>query len=73
MYENGLGAQRDLAQAQYWYRRAAQFSPPWSLPAKSAFFRLSAIGRMLRSTVFESISMRPSSRNRISPSQRPMA
>ena len=37
----------------------AQLAPPSSLPAKSAFFRFNAIGRMLRSTVLESISMRP--------------
>src|SRR3954469_1723156 len=40
----------------------AQFSAPSSEPAKSAFFLLRATGRMLRSTVLESISMRPSSR-----------
>src|SRR5262249_7508813 len=37
--------------------------------AKSAFLRLSARPRMERSTVLESISMRPSSRNRARPSQ----
>src|SRR5438128_1338586 len=40
----------------------AQFSAPSSEPAKSAFFLVRATGRMLRSTVLESISMRPSSR-----------
>ena len=47
----------------------AQLAPPSSLPANSAFLRLSAIGLMERSTVLESISMRPSSRKRLSPSQ----
>lgn len=47
----------------------AQLAPPSSLPAKSAFFRFSAMGRMLRSTVFVSISMRPSSRKRLRPCQ----
>src|SRR4051812_17334354 len=46
----------------------AQFSAPSSEPAKSAFFLLRATGRMLRSTVLESISMRPSSRKCRSPS-----
>ena len=45
----------------------AQFSAPRSWPANSAFLRLSAIGRIERSTVLESISMRPSSRKRIEP------
>jgi hypothetical protein len=36
----------------------------------SAFLRLSAIGRIARSTTLESISMRPSSTKRQSPSQR---
>ena len=40
----------------------AQLAPPSSLPANSAFLRLSAIGRIERSTVLVSISMRPSSR-----------
>src|SRR5260370_37460652 len=39
----------------------AQFSAPSSLPANRAFFLLRAIGRIARSTVLESISMRPSS------------
>src|SRR5512147_2153430 len=39
----------------------AQFSAPRSWPAKSAFLRLSAMGRIERSTVLESISIRPSS------------
>jgi hypothetical protein len=38
-----------------------------------AFFRLRAIGRMVRSTILESISMRPSSRKRVKPSQRESA
>src|SRR3954453_16849702 len=41
------------------------------LPAKSAFFRPSAIGRMVRSTVFVSTSIRPSARNRVRPAQWP--
>src|SRR4051794_34225341 len=48
----------------------AQFSAPSSLPANRAFFLLRAIGRIARSTVLESISIRPSSRKRPSPSQR---
>jgi len=48
----------------------AQFSAPSSLPANSAFFLLRAIGRIARSIVLESISIRPSSRKRTSPSQR---
>src|SRR5499427_8598919 len=48
----------------------AQFSAPSSLPANREFFLLRAIGRIARSTVLESISMRPSSRKRTSPSQR---
>jgi len=43
----------------------AQLAPPSSLSANRAFFRLSAIGRMERSTTLVSISMRPSSRNRL--------
>ena len=48
----------------------AQFSPPPSEPANSAFLRLSAIGRIDLSTVLESISILPSSRKRVRPSQR---
>src|SRR5260370_27722756 len=48
----------------------AQLSAPSSLPANSAFFLLRAIGRIARSIVLESISIRPSSRKRTSPSQR---
>jgi hypothetical protein len=44
----------------------AQCSPPPSEPANMAFLRLSAIGRMARSTTLESISMRPSSMKRVS-------
>ena len=40
----------------------AQLCAPSSWPAKSAFLRLSAMPRIERSTVLESISMRPSSR-----------
>ena len=47
----------------------AQLAPPSSLPAKSAFLRLKAIGRMMRSTTLVSISMRPSSRKQHSPFQ----
>ena len=47
----------------------AQLAPPSSLPAKSAFFLFNASGRMERSTVLVSISMRPSSRKRLEPSQ----
>src|SRR5258707_10116567 len=47
----------------------AQFSAPWSWPAKSAFLRLRTMGRMPRSTMLVSSSMRPSSRKRTSPSQ----
>ena len=51
----------------------AQFSPPPSEPAKSAFLRLRAMGLIERSTVLELISIRPSSRNRVRPSQRESA
>src|SRR3954452_8405949 len=51
----------------------AQCSPPPSEPANSAFFRLSAIGLMLRSTTLESISTRPSPINRVRPFQRESA
>lgn|GEM_PF-6551450 len=47
----------------------AQFSAPASCPAKSAFLRLRAIGRMVRSTVLLSISMRPSDKKSFRPSQ----
>lgn len=47
----------------------AQLSPPSSEPANMAFLRFNARGRMERSTVLESRSMRPSSMNRDSPSQ----
>ena len=47
----------------------AQFCAPASCPAKSAFFLLRAMGRIVRSTVLLSISIRPSPRNRISPFQ----
>jgi hypothetical protein len=47
----------------------SQFSPPPSEPAKRAFLRLRVIGRIERSTVLESISIRPSSRKRVGPSQ----
>jgi hypothetical protein len=40
-----------------------QYDAPPSLPAKSAFFRVKVCGLMARSTVFESISTRPSARN----------
>jgi len=46
---------------------------PSSEPAKSAFLRLRASGRIDRSTVLESISTRPSSRNSDSPGQRASA
>lgn len=45
----------------------AQLAPPSSLPANNAFLRLSAIGRMDRSTVLVSFSMRTSSRARTRP------
>lgn len=47
----------------------AQFCAPASRPAKSAFFRLSAIGRIVRSTVLLSSSIRPSLRKSVRPSQ----
>src|SRR5262245_8580974 len=47
--------------------RCYEVSPPPSEPAKSAFLRLSAIGRMVRSTRLESMS---SSRKRVRPDQR---
>jgi hypothetical protein len=51
----------------------AQCSAPPSDPANRAFFRLSAMGRMERSTVLLSSSMRPSSIKRVRPSQRDRA
>jgi hypothetical protein len=51
----------------------AQCSPPLSEPAKRAFLRLRAMGRIVRSTTLVSISMRPSSRKRVSPSHRERA
>jgi hypothetical protein len=48
----------------------AQYRAPPSDPAKSAFFRVRASGQMELSTTLESISTRPSSRNRLSPAQR---
>src|SRR3954467_10391205 len=48
----------------------AQLSPPPSEPANNAFLRFRASGRIDRSTVLESISIRPSSRKRQRPSQR---
>src|SRR5450755_2711118 len=42
---------------------------PRSWPANSAFFLVKAKPRIERSTVFESISIRPSSRKRHKPSQ----
>jgi len=42
-------------------RDGGRCSAPPSEPAKSAFLRVSAMGRMARSTALESISMRPSS------------
>jgi hypothetical protein len=50
----------------------AQYSAPPSEPANSAFLRLSAMGRVDRSTAL-SISMRPSSMKRVRPSQRDRA
>src|SRR6266404_8026958 len=47
----------------------AQLSAPPSEPAKRWFLAPSLIGRMVRSTVFESISTRPSLRNTPSPFQ----
>lgn len=46
-----------------------QYVAPSSWPAKSAFFRLRAIGWMVRSTVLLSISIRPSVRKSFRPSQ----
>jgi hypothetical protein len=48
----------------------AQCSVPPSEPANSAFFRLSAIGRIERSTALLSSSMRPSSMKRVPPNAR---
>jgi hypothetical protein len=51
----------------------AQCSPPPSEPAKRAFFLLSAIGRIVRSTTLVSISMRPSSRKEALPAREGVA
>jgi hypothetical protein len=50
-----------------------QCSLPASDTVNRAFLRLRAMGLMKRSTVFESISMRPSSTKRVRPSQRESA
>jgi hypothetical protein len=42
-----------------------QLTPPSSLPANNAFLRFKAMGRVERSTILLSISMRPSSRKRV--------
>jgi hypothetical protein len=42
----------------------AQCASPEPLPANNVFFCVRASGRMARSTVLESTSMRPSSRKR---------
>lgn len=47
----------------------AQFSAPASCPANSEFLRLSAIGRMVLSTLSLSISRRPSAGKMQRPSQ----
>ena len=47
----------------------AQFAAPASWPAKRAFFRFNAMGRMVRSTALLSISIRPSARKRQRPAQ----
>ena len=49
--------------------RHAQFSPPSSRNRKEAVFLDRATGRMARSTLLVSSSMRPSSRNRCSPAR----
>ena len=49
--------------------RIAQLSAPPQLPANSEFRRPRAIGRIARSTVLESISIRPSSRKAVNPTQ----
>ena len=46
---------------------AAQCSAPPSEPAKRAFFRVSAMGRIERSTVLESISIVPLSMKGVGP------
>lgn len=51
----------------------AQCSAPPSEPANSAFFRLSVIGRIERSTALLSSSIRPSSMKRVRPTQRESA
>lgn len=51
----------------------AQVLPPPSEPANRAFLRVMVCGRMARSTVLESISMRPSARKCSSASRRLVA
>jgi hypothetical protein len=48
---------------------AAHLAPPSSPEANSAFLRLRQIGRIARSTVLLSSSIRPSSRNLTRPSR----
>src|SRR3546814_6737662 len=66
------GMRIDAAQLTVFDERGmtAQLSPPSSEPAKSAFFRFKAKGRIDRSTVLVSSSMRPSSMKRMRPAQR---
>src|SRR5258708_15214203 len=61
----------DMLSFAVWISEAitAQLSAPPSEPAKRWFLAPSLIGRMVRSTVFESISTRPSFRNTPSPFQ----
>src|SRR3546814_13187099 len=51
----------------------AQLSPPSAEPAKSAFFRFTAKGRIDRWTVMVSVSMRPSSMTLMMPAERLVA
>ena len=53
--------------------RMAHVSPPPSLPQNKLFFFPMPIGRIERSTMFVSGSNRPSSRNRVRPTQRSSA
>jgi hypothetical protein len=65
-----VGGRIDTLQHSIKVASTAQFSAPSSEPANKAFLRFSAIGRIDRSTGFESSSMRPSPRERVRPSQR---
>ena len=62
----GIGAYKAVEVVRGLQKRGdvAQVRPPPWLPAKCAFFLMMVCGRIARSTVLESISIRPSLRKR---------